>query len=131
MKNILKVSSILFLALFFLAGCRTASIYNVNNDPIEVKASMDKVYNAIKFAGASKGWIITKVKPGLAMGKLNVRKHQAVVEIPYTEKSFSINYKSSLNLKYNSQTNQIHQNYNGWIQNLENAINLQLSMLQK
>jgi hypothetical protein len=131
MKNILKVSSVLFLALFFLVGCRTAAIYNVNNDPIEVKASMDKVYDAIKFAGASKGWIITKVKPGLAMGKLNIRTHQAVVEIPYNNKSFSINYKSSLNLKYNSQTNQIHQNYNGWVQNLENAINLQLSMLEK
>jgi hypothetical protein len=131
MKNVLKVTSVLFLALFFLTGCRTAAIYNVNNDPIGVKTSMDKVYKAIKIAGATKGWIITKVKPGLAMGKLNVRTHQAVVEIPYTDKSFSINYKNSLNLKYNAQTNQIHTNYNGWIQNLENAINLQLSMLEK
>ncbi|WP_419767168.1 hypothetical protein [Arcobacter sp.] len=131
MKNILKVSSVLFLALFFLAGCRTASIYNVNNDPIEVKASMDKVYNAIKFAGASKGWIITKVKPGLAMGKLNVRAHQAIVEIPYNEKTFSINYKSSLNLKYDSEKGLIHKRYNEWVRYLENAINLQLSMLEK
>lgn len=131
MKNILKVSSVLFLALFILAGCRTAAVYNVNNDPIEVNASMDKVYKAIKLAGASKGWIITQAKPGLAIGKIMLRQHQAVVEIPYDEKSFSIKYKSSLNLKYNSETNQIHQNYNGWVQNLENAINLQLSMYTK
>ncbi len=131
MKNILKVSSVLFLTLFILAGCRTATVYNVNNDPIEVNASMDKVYKAIKLAGASKGWIITQAKPGLAIGKIMLRKHQAVVEIPYDEKSFSIKYKSSLNLKYNSETNQIHQNYNGWVQNLENAINLQLSMYAK
>ena len=129
MRKILKLSPIAVTGLLILSGCRTAAIYSVENDPVEVKVSQDKVYQAIKMAGNSKGWIITQVKPGLALGKLNARKHQAVVEIPYTSESFSIRYKDSLNLKYNAETNEIHNNYNGWVQNLENAINFQLSTL--
>jgi len=128
MKKILKLGAISIAGLLLLTGCRTAAVYNVDNSPISMSVSSDKVYNAIKMAGNSKGWIITKVSSGLAMGKLNVRKHQAVVEIPYTSNSFSIKYKDSLNLKYDAQTEQIHNNYNGWIQNLENAINFQLSV---
>ena len=41
--------------------------------------------------------------------------------------SYSIDYKNSLNLKYDSTKNTIHKNYNGWIQNLDNAIQVQLS----
>ena len=128
MKRILKFGAIALVGMFLLTGCRTAAIYNVDNSPIEQGMSSDRVYKAIKAAGNSKGWIITKVNSGLAMGKLNARKHQAIVEIPYTSNSFSIKYKNSLNLKHDAQTGQIHSNYNGWIQNLENAINFQLSL---
>ena len=127
MKKILKYGSIALLGLFVLTGCRTASVYNVDNSVIQANTSSSKVYAAIKNAGLSKGWIITKVSPGLAMGTINLRSHKAVVEIPYTNKSFSIKYKNSLNLKYDSTKNEIHKNYNGWVQNLENAINLELS----
>lgn len=129
MRKVLKLSGAVLAGLLFLSGCRGAAVYNVENSPIEAKVPSSKVYDAIKMAGASKGWIITNVKPGLAMGKLNARSHSAVVEIPYTENSFSIRYKDSTDLNYDASNNQIHQNYNGWIKNLENAINLQLSML--
>ena len=128
MRKLLKFGAIALAGMFLLTGCRTAAIYNVDKSPIEKGMSSDKVYKAIKVAGNSKGWIITKVNSGLAMGKLNARKHQAIVEIPYTSNSFSIKYKNSLNLKYDAQAGQIHSNYNGWIQNLENAINFQLSL---
>lgn len=130
MRKVLKLSGAVVVGLLLLSGCRGATVYNVENSPIEVKVPSSKVYNAIKQAGASKGWIITNVKPGLAMGRLNARSHVAIVEIPYTETSYSIRYKDSTDLKYNAATNEIHKNYNGWIQNLENAINLQLSMLE-
>lgn len=129
MKKYLKLGGIALTGLLLLSGCRSTTVYNVENSPIEMKVSTDKVYDAIKMAGNSKGWIITKIKPGLAMGKLNVRKHQAVIEIPYTANSFSIKYKDSLNLNYDATSGEIHKNYNGWIQNLENAINFQLSVL--
>lgn len=129
MRKILKLSGIVFVGLLLLTGCRSASVYNVENSAIQSNISSSKVYEAIKIAGASKGWIITSIKPGLAMGKLNARSHSAVVEIPYTENNFSIRYKDSINLNYDASTGVIHSNYNGWIQNLENAINVQLAAL--
>lgn len=127
MNKVLKYSAVALLGLFVLTGCRTSTVYNVENDPIKVKVSQDKIYEAIRDAGYSKGWKVTKVKPGLAQAKINLRKHMAIVEIPYTKDSFSIKYKNSLNLSYNQADGTIHSNYNGWIQNLENAINFQLS----
>jgi hypothetical protein len=47
-----------------------------------------------------------------------------VVEIPYSAKSYSINYKSSENL--DAADGQIHNNYNGWIKNLAKGIDAQL-----
>jgi len=44
----------------------------------------------------------------------------------YSSTSFSIKYRSSINL--DEANGQIHKNYNGWIQNLQKGINTQLSM---
>lgn len=129
MKKIFKLSAMIILAMVVLTGCRTANVYNVNNAPLQNKLSSEKVYDAIKMAGYKKGWIITKVKPGLAMGKISLRTHQAMVEIPYTAKSFSIVYKNSVDLKYDSAKGTIHKNYNGWVRNLEQAIDFEITAL--
>lgn len=128
MKKFLKVLSVAVFGLVLFAGCRTLPVYNVKA-PIDVKVSQDKVYDAIKRAGYSKGWVISKVKPGLAMGRLTLRSHVAIVSIPYSSKEYSIEYKDSTNLKYNPDTGAIHKNYNSWVQNLDRAIRLELSML--
>lgn len=131
MKNILKVSSILFVALFFLVGCRSAAIYNVKNSPVISSKKITKadMYKAIYAAGATLGWNITKVKDGLAKGQLNLRTHMALVDITYDEKSYSITYDNSLNLNYNKEKGTIHKNYNGWIHNLQKAIDTQIKLL--
>ena len=132
MKNILKISGLVGVLLLVLTGCGVSSVYNVQNASIEVKkgTSADKIYKAIKEAGYKKGWRITKIKPGMAKGYINVRgKHQATVIIDYTDTNYSINYKSSANLKYNEDKNTIHKNYNSWIINLDNAIQNELVML--
>lgn len=90
----------------------------------------DQVYKAIKAAGANLGWIITKTKPGLAQGQLNLRGNMAVVDIPYTTNSYAIEYRDSTGLRYDPARQTIHKNYNGWIQNLDRAIRVQLNMLQ-
>jgi predicted porin len=132
MRNILKLVAIAIVGLVVLTGCRTATVYNVMDNPVDIKKSVsdDKMYKAIKKAGLGLGWQITKVKPGLAQGQLNIRDHMATVEIPYNQDSFSITYKNSLNLNYDASKNTIHSNYNGWVQNLSNAISLQLSALE-
>jgi hypothetical protein len=132
MRNILKLLFIAIIGLVVLSGCRTSAVYNVMDNPVSIKNEVadDAIFKAIKIAGLNLGWQITKVKPGLAQGQLNLRDHMAMVEIPYTKESFSIIYKNSSNLDYDASKNIIHSNYNGWVQNLRNAISLQISALE-
>lgn len=112
-----------------LAACGTKPIYNVNAAPVTSATgkalTASQVRTAIVNAGVSLGWAMTEPKPGVMLGTLNLREHTAVVEIPYSEKSYSILYKSSVNLKESGGN--IHNNYNGWIQNLDNRIRAELT----
>jgi hypothetical protein len=111
------------------AGCRTPTpVYNVTNAPVvgsKANPSADEVGKAIQRAGATLGWQMKPVKPGNMLGTLVLRKHVAVVDINYNASSYSINYKDSTELNYDGQN--IHPNYNGWIQNLDKAIKAQLT----
>jgi len=112
-------------------GCRSGMVKNVDDAPILFKTkktpSMEQIEKAIITAGMGLGWRIKSQSPGHLIGTLNVRSHTAIVDIKCTAEKYSITYKDSTNLNYNG-TN-IHSNYNGWIQNLDNAINNQLSAL--
>jgi uncharacterized lipoprotein NlpE involved in copper resistance len=114
-----------------LAGCpHQAPVYNVNNATVVTNVnnvSSEQVRQAIIRAGGGLGWIITEVGPGELEGTLNLRSHTAKVSIPYSTKSYSIIYKDSVDLDYNGET--IHSNYNGWVQNLQKAIQVQLTQL--
>ena len=120
----------LMSALLLVTGCRKAPIKNVLDAPIadneaSQKLSMDKVERSIITAGASLGWKIHKISDGMMEGVLDIRRHQAIVSIPYNQSTYSIEYKNSTNLKYDGT--KIHSNYNGWIQNLDQAIQEELS----
>ncbi|MGD8429772.1 MAG: hypothetical protein PVH31_05150 [Ectothiorhodospiraceae bacterium] len=118
-------------AALFVAGCRTAPVYNVTDAPVSTMddspVTMDQVHDAIVRAGTSLGWRMKEVEPGHMVGTLHVRTHMAQVDINYTTEGYDITYKNSSNLKYDG-TN-IHSNYNGWIQNLDNAIQSELMTL--
>ncbi len=126
-SKLLKVIIPSALAILLIA-C-TLPVQNVNNAPINASnASYDlsEVTKAIQRAGSGLGWQMKEQTPGHMVGSLHLRTHVAVVDITYTLDEYSINYKSSSNLKYDPGNNTIHKNYNGWIQNLTNAINVQL-----
>ena len=113
-----------------LIGCAPMPVHNVDNAPVNITNSnydLSDVTKAIKAAGSGLGWQMKEESPGHIVGSLYLRTHVAIVDITYTLDDFSINYKDSTNLKYNASSNTIHKNYNGWIQNLTNAINVQLS----
>ena len=132
MKTVLKLLLDSILELFVLSGCRTSTIYNATYHSFEVikGTSEDEIYRDIKNAGTSLGWMITKVKPGLAQGKLNIRENTAIVDIPYSTKSYSINFKSgSDSLKYDPSKNTIHKQYNQWISRLDKSIQVELNRL--
>lgn len=121
--------AIVVVGVLLLASCRTAPIYEVegatfnSNEP----HSLDEVTDAIQRAGTQLGWQMREERPGLILGTLNVRTHQAIVEIPYDTDSFAIHYQDSTNLDHDGDT--IHSNYNGWVQNLERQIRAEVSAL--
>jgi hypothetical protein len=122
--------ALLVVALVGLNGCRTAPIQDVPSTPVPTStATMESVEKAIMTAGYGLGWSMKRVRPGLIEGTLLLRKHRAVVEIPYSASSYSISYKDSSELNYSPTNRTIHSNYNGWIQNLDNAIRGQLAMI--
>ncbi|MDJ0805478.1 MAG: hypothetical protein QNJ78_01460 [Gammaproteobacteria bacterium] len=112
-----------------LMGCRTAPLYNVEQSPVDVsaQATLKDVRKAIITAGASLGWKMKENEPGIITGTINLRKHMAQVTIPYSKTNYSILYKDSAELQYDGTS--IHQNYNGWVQNLDRAIQAGLSVL--
>ena len=90
---------------------------------------MKDVERAIIQAGGSLGWVMKKTSEGKIQGVLTLRKHVATVLVTYNANEYSITYLDSSNLDYNPAENTIHKNYNGWIQNLNKSIQVQLSML--
>ena len=115
------------LLIAALAGCRTSEVYNVQQASLSTPpaAEMMQVENAIRRAGGGLGWQIKRAdpqQPGHLIGRLPIRSHVAEVDIKHTTETFSISYKDSTNLDYDSAEGKIHSNYNGWIQNLRNAI---------
>jgi hypothetical protein len=118
----------LVMTTLLFAGCRTSPVYNISNTPVTVSdgsPTESQIAKAIITAGNSLGWSIKKEAPGKMIGTLHLRKHIAVVDISYSRDNYSITYKDSTNLKYNGTV--IHSNYNGWIENLDNAIKVQLN----
>ncbi|SDC93928.1 hypothetical protein [Belnapia rosea] len=110
-------------AVLALVGCaRTVPIEQGGGEFVG-QGSLAQRAAEIRRAGAGLGWIMQDQGPGLMRGTLNLRTHQAVVDIPYDTRRFSIRYASSSNLEYNGGT--IHRNYNSWIRNLQNAILVQ------
>lgn len=121
--------AIVVVGAVLLASCRSSPIYNVERSTFNTteQPSVEQVTQAIQRAGTSLGWQMEVERPGLILGTLNIRSHQAVVEIPYDTQGFAIQYQDSTNLNYDGDT--IHTNYNGWIQNLERRIRTEVSTL--
>jgi hypothetical protein len=122
--------TLLTAATMAQANCgRCAPIFNVSNAATTNASGKtltnDQIKAAIIRAGAGLGWQMKDEGPGKIVATLLIRKHTAVVEIPYSPSGYSINYLSSVNL--DESGGQIHKNYNGWIQNLTRGINSQLS----
>ena len=119
------------LAVVLVAGCANiAPIQNVDNAPVVSAAgkplTQAQVREAIVRAGAALGWSMSDTGPGRMVGTLVLRTHTAVVDIAYSTTSYSVTYKSSVDLQ--EANGKIHKNYNGWITNLNKGINSQLAL---
>jgi hypothetical protein len=132
MNKLFAIVLLTSIALAIATGCRTSTpIYNVNEATIVTNsdklASADDVTKAVLRAGAALGWNMKVEKPGHVIGTLHLRTHMAQVDITYNTKSYSITYRDSANLNYDGSN--IHGNYNGWVQRLQQNIQSQLNLL--
>ena len=124
--------AVLCLALFTTIVSCAAPILNVKDAPVKTlsgkELTSDQVTKAIVLAGMGLKWEMEIVAPGHIIGMLNLRSHQAIVDITYNTKIYSIAYKKSRGLMQVNEDGTpvgIHPNYNGWIENLDNAIRTQ------
>lgn len=120
------------IAAFLVTACAPTMVRNVTDAPVvsnKASLTLDDVRVAITRAGTGLGWIMIEEQPGLIKGTLKLRSHEAVIDVAYDTSVYSIRYVDSTNLNYNESKGTIHKNYNGWIQNLDNAIQRELSAL--
>ncbi|MEW6647128.1 MAG: hypothetical protein AB1450_08010 [Pseudomonadota bacterium] len=131
MKRLFALVLLIGVSLAIATGCRSNPVYNVEDATVvtntDKPATAEDIKKAILRAGTTLGWNMKVAKPGHIIGTLNLRKHMAQVDIKYSPKSYSITYRDSQNLDYDG-TN-IHSNYNGWIQRLQQNIQSQLNMM--
>lgn len=117
----------LVVAAVLLTGCaRTAPIHNVNQT-LTQRYTDNQMKLAVIEAGIGRKWVMTPVSPGVINGRLAQRDFVATIRITYTSQNYRIDYVSSENLK--AGQGEIHNNYNRWIANLDQDIQLRLSAL--
>ena len=129
MSGAVKRRAILLAAIASgpVAACaRRAPVYTASAVSFAGDAPASVRSEQIRRAGVGLGWAMEDAGPGLIRGTLNLRTHQAVVDIPYDRQRFSIRYAGSTDLNYDGTS--IHSNYNGWVQRLEQTIVAQSSV---
>lgn len=94
-------------------------------------ATVDQIRKAFMMGGARRNWVFTEEGPNKLVGRLNVRTHQIVVEIPISEGKYSVLYKDSVNMKYGLEEGKkvIHPQYNNWVNNLLGDMRAELAKL--
>lgn len=127
-----KLNLFIIITLLILTGCTTARIVNIDRAPIPEARSGElttgEVGSAIFKAAKAVKWQPHSKKTGHIVATRNYRTHQAAVDILYSPKSYSIRYRSSVNLKYDGSS--IHRTYNAWVSELTQAINAEIASAQ-
>jgi len=123
------VSTIVILTLVFsnVAVARLDPVFDIVAAEIvsSTPKDLESVKKAIIAGGKVRRWRMQELAAGHLEAVIEVRSHQATVDIIFDTKTYSITYRDSVNLKYSD--GQIHRNYNKWIQNLDLSIQKSLS----
>ena len=112
---------VLLGGLLSLAACaKVQPIVNLQHQPIKRTVTQNQVRSCIVSAGKARHWRMDEMKPGVIRGHIDVRGHLASIDIKYSKKDYSINYRSSENLL--ARGGSIHRNYNKWVKLLNRNI---------
>lgn len=130
-RALARLAAAIAVSLLVAACARTMPVYNVTDAPVMTASgttpSLAQVKNAIITACRDKRWIVDPGAEGHIVATVHVRQHTAAIDIHYSPEHYTITYKDSEVLLYDGQ--QIHRNYNKWVQLLERRINFELQKL--
>ena len=132
-----RMAILLLIAATANACNQARPIYQVENQPIpqfSPALSLKQIEARILNANHARNWTLKLLEPGKIEGLLTINRHSAVVTIDFGQKSYSIRYKSSHQLKAgmalvnDPRQGQflIHHSYNSSIQSLKETIDLEL-----
>ncbi|RJT22960.1 hypothetical protein [Buttiauxella izardii] len=118
------------ICIVALAGCSALERTEPVRTPqtiITQHVTAEQVKSAIINAGQGRDWIMSEAGPGVINAVQNIRKHSVTVRINYSERNYSINYVSSVNLL--ASDGEIHRSYNHWVNNLDKDIQKRLAIV--
>lgn len=129
--TLILLSLVVVLCVMSL-GCRKrAPITEPSNLSLSAYGTFtqEQVRDAILRGGTNIGWQMREEKPGVVLGTWIARSHNVTVEIPYTDKGYTIKYRSSVNMREGQGT--IHPNYNRWVDRLNRNIAAEVGRIRK
>lgn len=106
-----------------VSASRTEPIYNVTNHPVPLpaqKLSLDQIGHIVIESALQYHWHIVPVGPNQLRATYDRGRHEAVIDITYSQTAYSINLVSSVDLA--QSRGEIHYRYNSWVHNLERTI---------
>ncbi|MGB0683252.1 MAG: hypothetical protein ACPGOV_11110 [Magnetovibrionaceae bacterium] len=120
---------ILALVTLQLSACfgREQVIYSNVSRSIPASAqslSLAEISSVIQQTAISRNWIAKPVDDNTIRITHEIRTHMAAAEITFSQDSYKTTYVDSTNLLYKGST--IHRNYNRWVRNLEQDIDIAL-----
>jgi hypothetical protein len=146
MNTSLRVG-VLTIVLLSLVGCQSkmTPVTNFYDQHINSELSRDQIQKAIRVGAVTAGWSVDEVSDSQMLATYRIRSHIVVVSIDYPADDYSIQYKSSVNMKVRcgevhdlsepekvttgrspcpggAPPTFIHRNYKAWIDELHRAI---------
>jgi hypothetical protein len=122
-----KLILIFSAALLAVTACSNVPAHVVQDHPVPAvaqKLSIQEIEQAIIQAGTARQWRFEPIAPGQIRAQQSNGTHEAVVDIRYSQTSYSIQPNSTKNLREKNGT--VHPRYNLWLRNLEKGIDDQL-----
>lgn len=118
MKNII----IAILSSLLLVACSSMKVKNIEGVEVPPTVSVKQMAKAIKDAAENRNWKVVKHSKGVYTLKVDSSGRSLTVKVPYKKGTYSVNYESSENLKYDEATGKIHKKAYKWMRVLSRDI---------
>ncbi|CAO3449840.1 hypothetical protein [Azospirillum argentinense] len=127
-KTGIRTLFLILATVAVLGGCsRRQPIYRVTDQPIPAASrtlSAAALQRTIMEAAIDRGWSAEWKAPGEILATKAWEDHEAVVEIRYSQESYTIDHVSTTNLRERGET--VHHAYNKLVRALQDEIERRL-----